>query len=111
MPTNFGEYPFRNCLENRHRSPIGTPKVAMRSQRDPDRRLPGADEALEGPQAIFQTVSPRTSVNKGKEKGRSVAAPTLDAVLMRGRGETPSTTLLAHDERVGGHVSEPLVLS
>src|SRR5829696_10533120 len=42
---NFAELPFRNCLENRNRSRIGTPKVAKSGQRDPDQPLPAADEA------------------------------------------------------------------
>ena len=42
---NFREYLFRNCLENRTRSRIGTPKVTRRGQWDPDQPLPGADEA------------------------------------------------------------------
>jgi hypothetical protein len=34
-------------------------------------------QAIKYPQAIFQTVSPRTWVNKGKRKGRGCYAPAL----------------------------------
>src|SRR5215210_7653202 len=55
---------------------------------------------------------PRTPVNKGHKEGpeRSDSDP-YKGVPMRSRGQTPSTNLLAYDERVGGHVPEPLVLA
>src|SRR5829696_6957327 len=45
VPANFGELPFRNCLENRTRSRIRTPNVTKRGPWNPDQPLPGADEA------------------------------------------------------------------
>jgi hypothetical protein len=36
---NFGELPFRNCLENRLSPKIGVLKVANRGRKSPDRLL------------------------------------------------------------------------
>src|SRR5829696_8372759 len=42
---NFGEYPFRNCLENRDGPLTGVPRALERRQRGPDRPLLAAQEA------------------------------------------------------------------
>jgi len=36
---NFGEYPFRNCLENRYRFQIGVSKAAKRGRKAPISRF------------------------------------------------------------------------
>jgi hypothetical protein len=64
VSANFGEYPFRNCLEIRNRSRNGGSEgghegsKGHRSTACCHQRSP-----VQKPQAIFQTVSPRTSVN------------------------------------------------
>ena len=69
---------------------IPLPKLFGKSERVPNRIPKGVQEGkkgsrpaaswrqkptLEKPPAIFQTVSPRTSVNKGQEKGRGCYEP------------------------------------
>jgi hypothetical protein len=44
LDTNFGEFPFRNCLEIRNGSRIGAPKAAKMGRRSPDRPTAPAKE-------------------------------------------------------------------
>jgi hypothetical protein len=88
---NFGEFIFRNCLENRdglRNRGSGGRKVGPKEPRSAAFCRPRSSP--EGPSTIFQTVSPRTSVNRGnKRKGRSCFAPALPLAYTQSNAAAP----------------------
>src|SRR5215211_7230497 len=77
---NFGEFPFRNCLENRdvaRNRCSGSRKDGPKGPRSAAFCRPRS--TLARLSAIFQTVSPRTSVNSSQQwpKGRLSLSPNL----------------------------------
>ena len=61
LRADFGELPFRDCLENRNRARIEAPRATKRGQRTPDLVTSCCQSSLvEKPSGIFQTVSGET---------------------------------------------------
>jgi hypothetical protein len=76
LQANFGEYPFRKCLENREKPRNGGSEGA---QEGPKKPRPAASwrrrSVLERPWAISQTVSPRTPVNRARTRAEAATSP------------------------------------
>src|SRR5215218_8334565 len=75
VTANFREFLFRNCLEIPDKPHCGFSRVLRTQPGTPFHRLAcHQTQRLRTPLAIFQTVSPRTLVNKGEKRGRSTNA-------------------------------------
>jgi hypothetical protein len=83
---NFREFLFRNCLENRSGSRIGTPRAAKRGRRRLDRPLLAAKNArLRRLQLFSKQFLPRILENEAKDT--LWASPFGPTVCEAQRGE------------------------
>jgi hypothetical protein len=62
--------------------------------------VPPRAELPEGASAIYQTVSLRTWVNKGKKEGRSTIAPALDDSLLGDPSYMPRVSATSFEKSV-----------
>jgi hypothetical protein len=81
VQAKFAEFTFRDCPKRGTSNAPSMDLASMRRKKWAERPLFGVllDHAA-GAFGTFRTVSPGTSVNKGKREGRSEAAPALPRV-------------------------------